>query len=75
MHLIHYTSIGGVLYLPLESGECSISRTPLSPRATPATTGDWIEQHIQSLGTKKCKQREGKIDYDWPESEEDKLES
>jgi hypothetical protein len=34
-----------------------------------------IEQQIQLIGTKKIEQIEGKTGSDWPENDEDKLES
>ncbi len=61
-------NICGFLLLQLESGECNTRRTQITPRATPVTTGDQAEQHIQPIGTNKYKQGEFKTDSDWPES-------
>ncbi len=44
-------------------------RTPITPRATPAATGNRIEQQIQPIRN----QERGKIDSYWSESEEYKL--
>jgi hypothetical protein len=75
LQLFSHTDIGGFLHSPLEARKCSTSRTPITPRATPAdTAGDQKEQYLQRIGTKKYKQGECKTDSDWPESEEDKLE-
>ncbi len=38
VHLFHHTNSGGFIYLPLQSGECNTSHTPITLKATPAAT-------------------------------------
>jgi hypothetical protein len=61
-------------FLPL-CDKCNISYSPIIPRANPATTGDQTEQNVQPKESKKCKLGKCKTGSDWPESEEDTLES
>jgi hypothetical protein len=46
-------NIGRILHLPLECGECGISRAPITPKATPVTTRNWTEQLSQPIVNKK----------------------
>jgi hypothetical protein len=71
----YYCTIGGLLHLLLESRGCNTSRALIISKATPADNNDWIEQHSQPKQTKKSRQEECKIDSDWPEGKEDKLEN
>ncbi len=47
------------------------NRTLITPIATPATTKDWTEQHIQLKETETYEQGKRKTDPDWQENEED----
>jgi hypothetical protein len=62
--------------LPLESRKCGTSHFIITLRATPSTTVDQTgEQDIQPRGSKKYEQGKCKTVSDWPESEEEKLDS
>jgi hypothetical protein len=48
-----------------------ISGAPISPRTTPATSGNQTRQHIQLTGNNINYQGRDKTDSDWSESEEE----
>jgi hypothetical protein len=68
--LFHHIKFGGFLYLPLECRESDTSHTPITPRASPATTGNQKEQQIQDSSWSRVQKK----DSYWSERQEYKLE-
>ncbi len=60
VQLFHRTKTCRFLLLPLECGSATIAP------ASPATFGNWVEQHVQSIRNKE----KVKTDSDWSESKE-----
>jgi hypothetical protein len=48
--IFYYVNSRKPLLLPLDCGQCGISHYLMASRATPATNGNWREQHIQPTG-------------------------
>jgi hypothetical protein len=70
VQLFHQVKVSGFLHLPLECRKIDTSRTSITPRATPATSGNWIEQQIQNSGWSRVQT----TDCHWSESQEYKVE-
>jgi hypothetical protein len=71
VQLLYSVNIGGFLLLPFGSGNCDTTCTPITPRAVTTTTACKPERTtMRSIK----KTRKLKTDFDWSESEEDKLE-
>ncbi len=70
MLLFYYLQFGRFILLPPGCGKCDISRTPKTPRATPATTGKWS----RATNSTNKKQGMGEKQILIGQDEEDKLE-
>jgi hypothetical protein len=80
--LFDHVSNDGFLPLPPECEKCYSSLSQ-EPRVTPATFGNWTEEHIRPVENKKYEWRFGwkeyvqydQIDFDWSESKQEKFET
>jgi hypothetical protein len=55
MPLFHHVRVGGFLLLALGCGTCNTGYPLITPRASPATTGEQAEQHNEPIGSNKIK--------------------